>query len=53
MSSVAAVLIVIAIVVIGEYTKTRGRFLLSALMMEGYFFCSLAQFGCGNVARDL
>ena len=41
MSSVAAVLIVIAIVVIGEYTKTRGRFLLSALMMEGYFFCSL------------
>ena len=41
-SSVAAVLIVIAIVVVGEYTKTRGRFLLSALMLEGYFFCSLA-----------
>ena len=41
-SSVAAVLIVIAIVVVGEYTKTRGRFLLSALMVEGYFFCSLA-----------
>ena len=41
-SSVAAVLIVIAIIVVGEYTKTRGRFLLSALMVEGYFFCSLA-----------
>ena len=41
-SSVAAVLIVIAITVVGEYTKTRGRFLLSALMVEGYFFCSLA-----------
>ncbi|MBC8281989.1 MAG: hypothetical protein H8E48_14490 [Chloroflexi bacterium] len=41
MSSVASVLIVIAIVVIGEYTKTRGRFLLSALMIEGYFFCGL------------
>ena len=41
-SSVVAVLIVIAIVVVGEYTKTRGRFLLSALMVEGYFFCSLA-----------
>ncbi|MCH7737524.1 MAG: hypothetical protein IH872_09010 [Chloroflexi bacterium] len=41
MSSVVAVLIVIAIVVLGEYTKTRGRFLLSALMVEGYFFCSL------------
>ena len=40
-SSVVAVLIVIAIVVVGEYTKTRGRFLLSALMVEGYFFCSL------------
>lgn len=40
-SSVAAVLIVIAIIVVGEYTKTRGRFLLSALMVEGYFFCSL------------
>ena len=40
-SSVVAVLIVIAIVIVGEYTKTRGRFLLSALMVEGYFFCSL------------
>jgi hypothetical protein len=40
-SSVVAVLIVIAIIVVGEYTKTRGRFLLSALMVEGYFFCSL------------
>jgi len=28
-------------VVLGEYTKTRGRFLLTALVLEGYFFCSL------------
>ena len=34
-------LIVIAMVVLGEYTKTRGRFLLTALVLEGYFFCSL------------
>ena len=40
-SSVLAVLIVIAIVVLGEYTKTRGRFLLTALILEGYFFASL------------
>ena len=30
MTSVVAVVIVIAIVVLGEYTKTRGRFLLTA-----------------------
>ena len=41
MTSVVAVLIVIAIVVLGEYTKTRGRFLITALVVEGYFFCSL------------
>ena len=40
-SSVVAVLIVIAMIVLGEYTKTRGRFLLTALFFEGYFFCSL------------
>ena len=34
-------LIVIGIVVLGEYTKTRGRFLITALVFEGYFFCSL------------
>ena len=42
MFSIMAVLIVIAIVVLGEYTKTRGRFLLTALVLEGYFFTSLA-----------
>ena len=42
LSSVVAVLIVIAIILVGEYTKTRGRFLLTALTFEGYFFCSLA-----------
>jgi len=35
------VLIVIAMVVLGEYTKTRGRFLLTTLVLEAYFFCSL------------
>ena len=41
MMSVVAVLIVIVMIVLGEYTKTRGRFLLTALIFEGYFFCSL------------
>ncbi len=41
MSSVVAVLIVIVMIVLGEYTKTRGRFLLTALMFEGYLFASL------------
>ena len=40
-ASVVAVLIVIVMVVLGEYTKTRGRFLLTALVFEGYFFASL------------
>ena len=40
-TSVVAVVIVIAIVVLGEYTKTRGRFLLTALVVQVYFFCSL------------
>ena len=39
---VVAVLIVVTIVVLGEYTKTRGRFLLTALLLDGYFFTSLA-----------
>lgn len=34
MTSVVAVVIVIAIVVLGEYTKTRGRFLLTALVVR-------------------
>lgn len=41
MASVVAVLIVIVMIVLGEYTKTRGRFLLTALMFEGYLFASL------------
>ncbi len=40
-ASVVAVLIVIVMVVLGEYTKTRGRFLITALVFEGYFFASL------------
>ncbi|MEC9013728.1 MAG: hypothetical protein VYA78_04040, partial [Chloroflexota bacterium] len=39
---VVAVSIVVTIVVLGEYTKTRGRFLLTALLLDGYFFTSLA-----------
>jgi hypothetical protein len=42
LSSVVAVLIVIAMIVLGEYTKTRGRFLLTALVFEAYFFFGLA-----------
>jgi len=42
LSSVVAVLVVITMIVLGEYTKTRGRFLLSALVFEAYFFVSLA-----------
>ena len=41
MSSIAAVMIVIAMVVLGEYTKTRGRFLLTALVLGAYFFSGL------------
>ncbi len=40
-SSIAAVAIVIAMVVLGEYTKTRGRWLLTALVVGAYFFSSL------------
>ena len=40
-SSIAAVVIVIAMVVLGEYTKTRGRWLLTALVLGAYFFSSL------------
>lgn len=39
-SLVAAVLIVLAMAVLGEYTKTRGRMLLTALSLAG--FCLLA-----------
>ena len=40
-SSVMAVLIVIAMVVLGEYTKTRGRFLLTAVVFGSYFLFTL------------
>ena len=39
-SLAAAVLIVLAMAVLGEYTKTRGRLLLTALSLTG--FCVLA-----------
>ncbi len=39
-SLIAAVLVVLAMVVLGEYTKTRGRLFLTALSCAG--FCLLA-----------
>ena len=42
LASVVALLIVITIIVIGEYTKTRGRFLLTAVVLMAYFFTSMA-----------
>ncbi len=38
---IAAVLVVIVMVVLGEYTKTRGRLLLTALVLAAYFFSGL------------
>ena len=40
-SLLAAVLVVIAMVLLAEYTKTRGRLLLTALVLAAYFFSSL------------
>ena len=40
-SLLAAVLVVIAMVALAEYTKTRGRLLLTALVLAAYFFSSL------------
>ena len=42
LSFVGALLIVITIIVIGEYTKTRGRILLTAVVLMAYFFTSMA-----------
>ena len=39
-SLTTAVLVVVAMVVLGEYTKTRGRLLLTALVVAAYFFSS-------------
>lgn len=40
-SLTAAVLVVVAMVALAEYTKTRGRLLLTALVLAAYFFFSL------------
>ena len=37
----AAVLVVVAMVVLGEYTKTRGRLLLTALTLAGFSLTAL------------
>ncbi len=37
----AAVLVVLAMAVLGEYTKTRGRFFLTALTLAGFSLASL------------
>ena len=38
----AALLVLATMVVLGEYTKTLGRFLLTAVMLGGYFLVSWA-----------
>lgn len=38
---IAAVLVIIAMAVLAEYTKTRGRLLLAALVLAAYFLSSL------------
>ncbi len=40
-SLTAAVLVVVAMVALAEYTKARGRLLLTALVLAAYFFSSL------------
>ena len=40
-SLTAAVLVVVAMVALAEYTKTRGRLLLTALVLAAYFFSAL------------
>ncbi len=40
-SLTAAVLVVIAMVILAEYTKTRGRLMLTTLVLAAYFFTSL------------
>jgi len=41
-SLAAAVLVVVAMALLGEYTKTRGRLLLTALSLAGFCFLALA-----------
>ena len=41
-SLAAAVLVVVAMAVLGEYTKTRGRLLFTAVTLAGFFFLALA-----------
>tara|TARA_B100001123_G_scaffold76319_2_gene86146 strand:- start:1696 stop:2229 length:534 start_codon:yes stop_codon:yes gene_type:complete len=41
LSLTAAVAVVIMMAVLGEYTKTRGRMLLTALVLAAYFFVTL------------
>ena len=41
-SLAAAVLVVVAMALLAEYTKTRGRLLLTALVLAGFFFTSIS-----------
>ena len=52
LASVVALLIVITIIVIGEYTKTRGRFLLTAVVLMAYSFTSMAPAWSASRRRD-
>ncbi len=41
-SLAAAVLVVVAMALLAEYTKTRGRLLLTALVLAGFFITSIS-----------
>lgn len=51
MSLAAAVLVVVAMAVLGEYTKTRGRLLFTALTLAGFLFLALAPSGLAQRDR--
>lgn len=53
LSCLAAVLVLVVIAVLGEYTKTLGRFLLTALLVAGYCMTSLGPVVLvrGNIPR--
>ena len=53
MSLAAAVLVVVAMAVLGEYTKNRGRLLLTALTLAGFLFLALAPSGLAQRDRHV
>ena len=53
LSLAAAALVVVAMALLGEYTKTRGRLLLTALTLAGFFFLALAPSGLAQRDRHV